>query len=55
MDFLAVQSMSVPSEQAFSIARNTISLTQNRINPEVARASLCLKSWFTELGDMLKE
>ncbi|CAG8761029.1 3427_t:CDS:2, partial [Racocetra persica] len=51
MDFLAVQSTSVPSEQAFFIARNTISLTQNRINPEVAHASLCLKNWFTELGD----
>ncbi|CAG8780600.1 10819_t:CDS:2, partial [Racocetra persica] len=55
MDILAVQSTSVPSEQAFFIARNTISLTRNRINPEVTHASLCLKSWFTELGDMLKE
>ncbi|CAG8724358.1 36311_t:CDS:1, partial [Racocetra persica] len=55
MDFLAMQATSVPSEQAFSVAKHTISLTRNRINPEVARTSLCLKSWYRELGDILNE
>ncbi|CAG8771019.1 15724_t:CDS:2, partial [Racocetra persica] len=36
IDFLAVQATSMPSEQAFSVAKHTISLTQNRISPEVA-------------------
>ncbi|CAG8613044.1 12793_t:CDS:2 [Ambispora gerdemannii] len=53
MDYLAVQATSVPSEQAFSIAKHTVSLTHNRIDPETARASLCLKSWYTELGDII--
>jgi hypothetical protein len=55
LDFLAVQATSVSSEQVFSVAKHTISLTRNRINPEVARASLCMKSWYTELGYVLKE
>jgi len=44
-DYLSIQTTSVPSEQAFSIAKNTISLIRNRLDPEKARASLCLKSW----------
>jgi hypothetical protein len=44
-DYLSVQVTSVPSEQAFSIAKNTITPTRNRLDPEKARASLCLKSW----------
>ena len=42
--YLSIQTTSVPSEQAFSIAKNTISLIRNRLDPEKARASLCLKS-----------
>ncbi|CAG8791034.1 4186_t:CDS:2, partial [Racocetra persica] len=34
MDFLAMQATSVPSEQAFSVAKHTISLTRNHISPK---------------------
>jgi hAT family C-terminal dimerisation region len=44
-DYLIIQSTSVSSEQAFSVAGNTITQTRNRLDPETARASLCLKSW----------
>jgi hypothetical protein len=44
-DYLAIQATSVPSEQAFSVAGNTISRTRNRLLPETARACLCMKSW----------
>lgn len=44
-DFLIIQSTSVPSEQAFSVANNTITQTRNRLDPETAREILCLKSW----------
>lgn len=44
-DYLAIQSTSVACEQAFSVAGNTITKTQNRLHPETARASLCAKSW----------
>lgn len=44
-DYLTVQATSVASEQAFSIARNTITKTRNRLLPETARACLCVKSW----------
>jgi hypothetical protein len=44
-DYLIIQSTSVSSEQAFSIANNTITQTRNRLDPETAREILCLKSW----------
>jgi hypothetical protein len=44
-DYLTIQATSVPSEQAFSVAGNTISKTRNRLLPETARACLCMKSW----------
>jgi hypothetical protein len=44
-DYLTIQATSVPSEEAFSIAGNTISKTRNRLSSETARACLCLKSW----------
>jgi hypothetical protein len=44
-DYLTIQATSVPSEQAFSVAGNTISKTRNRLLPETARACLCTKSW----------
>jgi hypothetical protein len=44
-DYLAIPVTSVPCEQAFSIAQHTISKVRNRLKPETARASLCLKSW----------
>lgn len=55
-DYLAIQATSVCCEQAFSIAGLTISKVRNRLNPETARALLCLKSWITEkIGEDNKE
>lgn len=51
-DYLTIQATSVPSEQAFSVAGNTISKTRNRLLPETARACLCMKSWIiNKIGD----
>jgi len=47
-DYLGIQATSVPCEQTFSVAKNTISLVRNRIDGENARASLCLKSWYLD-------
>ena len=44
-DYLCIQATSVASEQAFSVAGNTITKTRNRLLPETARACLCVKSW----------
>ena len=50
-DYLIIQATSVSSEQAFSVAGNTITQTRNRLKPETARATLCLKSWIeNEIG-----
>ena len=39
------------SEQAFSVAGNTITPTRNKLDPETTRATLCLKSWIeNEMG-----
>jgi|tagenome__1003787_1003787.scaffolds.fasta_scaffold20876574_3 hypothetical protein len=46
-DFLTIQATSVASEQAFSVAANTITKTRNRLLPETARACLCMKSWLS--------
>ena len=45
-DYLVVQATSVPSERMFSTAKHTISPTRNRLSPERARASICLKMWY---------
>jgi hypothetical protein len=51
-DYLTIPATSVPSEQAFSVAGNTISKTRNRLLPETARACLCMKSWIiNKIGD----
>ncbi|CAB4405998.1 unnamed protein product [Rhizophagus irregularis] len=44
-DYLSIQATSVPCEQAFSVASNTITRTRNRMLLETARALLCSKSW----------
>ena len=44
-DYLTIQATSVASEQAFSIAGNAITKTQNCLLPETVRACLCVKSW----------
>ena len=43
-DYLCIQATSVASEQAFSIAGNTITPTRNKLDSETTRSSLCLKS-----------
>ncbi|CAG8569969.1 4636_t:CDS:1 [Cetraspora pellucida] len=47
-DYLTIQATSVPCEQVFSITGLTISKVHNRLDPETARALLCLKSWIVE-------
>ncbi|CAG8473846.1 13407_t:CDS:2 [Cetraspora pellucida] len=37
---------SVPSEEAFSVAKHTLSPVRNRLDDEKACASLCLKTWY---------
>src|SRR3954452_7468682 len=50
-DYLIIQATSVAAEQAFSVAGNTITQTRNKLEPETARATLCLKSWIeNEIG-----
>ncbi|CAB5386899.1 unnamed protein product [Rhizophagus irregularis] len=46
-DYLTIQATSVASEQIFSIAGHTITKTRNKLLPETARASLCMKSWIS--------
>lgn len=45
-DYLIAQATSVPSEEAFSVAKHTLSAVRNRLDDEKARASLCLKTWY---------
>jgi len=45
-DHLVVQATSVPSERVFSLAKQTISPTRNRLSEENVRASICLKTWY---------
>ena len=49
-DYLAIQATSVPSERAFSISGLTISKTRNRLDPETARAIICMKNWIEKGG-----
>ncbi len=50
-DYLCIQATSVASEQAFSIAGNTITPTRNKLDSETTRSTLCLKSWIeNEMG-----
>ena len=50
-DYLIIQVTSVAAEQAFSVAGNTITQTRNKLEPETARVTLCLKSWIeNEIG-----
>ena len=44
-DYLSIQATSVASEQAFSVAGHTLTAMRNRLHPETARATLCVKSW----------
>ncbi|CAG8469381.1 5999_t:CDS:2, partial [Paraglomus occultum] len=44
-DYLSVQATIVASEQTFSIAGQVITSQRNRLDPDTARATLCLRSW----------
>jgi len=46
-DYLTIQATSVLSERAFSISGLTISKTRNRLDPEMARAIICMKNWIS--------
>ena len=43
-DYLTIQATSIALKQAFLIAENAITKTQNRLLSEIARA-YCVKSW----------
>ena len=49
--YLSIQGSSVPSEQAFSMASNTITKIRCNLKPETARAVMCLKSWIQQVRD----
>jgi hAT family C-terminal dimerisation region len=50
-DWLAVPASSVPCEQLFSLAGNTVTKNRNCLAPETAQALLCLRSWWSFSGD----
>ena len=45
MDFFSIPSTSVPSEEFFSISKNLITDTRNRLAGKTIRSCMCLKSW----------
>jgi hypothetical protein len=49
--YLSMQGSSVPSEQAFSMAANTITKIRCNLKPDTARAAMCLKSWIQQASD----
>ncbi|CAG8805076.1 13799_t:CDS:2, partial [Racocetra persica] len=49
--YLSIQGSSVPSEQAFSVATNTITKIQCNLKPDTAHAAMCLKSWIQQMRD----
>ena len=54
-DYLIIQSTSVTAKQAFSVAGNTITQTRNKLEPETAKAILCLKSWIENRLGIINE
>ena len=44
-DYLSIQATSVSSERAFSVSGLTITKIRNRLDPETARATICMKYW----------
>lgn len=48
--YFAIPASSVPCEQLFSVAGNTVTKNRNSLAPEAAQATLCLRSWLRFLG-----
>ncbi|CAG8851903.1 26306_t:CDS:2, partial [Racocetra persica] len=41
----------LPSEQAFSVATNTITKIRYNLKPDTVHAAMCLKSWIQQIRD----
>ena len=55
MDYLAIPSTSVPSEECFSISKNLITDKRNKLAGKTIRSCMCLKSWFSgSLSDLFE-
>ncbi|GES89785.1 zinc finger BED domain-containing protein RICESLEEPER 2-like [Rhizophagus clarus] len=55
MDYLAIPSTSVPSEECFSISKNLITDKRNKLAGKTIRSCMCLKSWISEsLSDLFE-
>ena len=48
--YFAIPASSVPCEQLFLVAGNTVTKNRNSLAPEAAQATLCLRSWLRFLG-----
>jgi hypothetical protein len=47
IDFLFIPFTSVASEECFSIGKNLITPTHNRLAGKTIRSCMCLKSWLS--------
>ncbi|GET55653.1 ribonuclease H-like domain-containing protein [Rhizophagus irregularis DAOM 181602=DAOM 197198] len=55
MDYLAIPSTSVPSEECFSISKNLITDKRNKLAGKTIKSCMCLKSWFSSsLSDLFE-
>ncbi|GES82328.1 zinc finger BED domain-containing protein RICESLEEPER 2-like [Rhizophagus clarus] len=55
MDYLAIPSTSVPSEECFSISKNLITDKRNKLAGKTIRSCMCLKSWISgSLSDLFE-
>ncbi|CAG8489364.1 15943_t:CDS:1, partial [Racocetra persica] len=47
-DYLAIQSTSVPCEEAFSTAAGTLTKIHNCLDSQTVHVLLCLKNWIEQ-------